>query len=83
MDRRNTCLTIRKLLVININDEHVQDYSCPRATFAFCSHRKKELRQGGLPVVLYITGYPPLEVARGNKKSYKQLQASDRASRLS
>ena len=22
----------------NINNEHTQDYSCPRATFAFCSH---------------------------------------------
>ena len=25
----------------NINNEHAQDYSCPRATFEFCSHGEK------------------------------------------
>ena len=36
----------------NINNEHAQDYSCPGATFAFCSHEEKLPRQGGLPGVV-------------------------------
>ena len=36
----------------NINNEHAQDYSCPGATFAFCSHGEKLPRQGGLPGVV-------------------------------
>ena len=36
----------------NINNEHAQDYSCPRATFAFCSDGEKLPRQGGLPGVV-------------------------------
>ena len=38
--------------ILNINNEHAQDYSCPRATFAFCSHGEKLPRQGGLPGVV-------------------------------
>ena len=33
-------LFIRKF-VPNINNEHMQDYSCPGTTFAFCSHGEK------------------------------------------
>ena len=32
----------------NINNEHAQDCSWPRATFTFCSHGEKLPRQGGL-----------------------------------
>ena len=35
----------------NIKNEHVQDCSCPVATFAFCSHGEKLPRQSGLPGV--------------------------------
>ena len=28
-------------IILNINNEHAQDYSCPGATFAFCSHGEK------------------------------------------
>ena len=46
---------IRKF-ILNINNEHAQDYSCPGATFAFCSHGEQLPRQGGLPgVVQQIT----------------------------
>ena len=31
----------------NINNEHAQDFSCPGATFAFCSRGQKLPRQGG------------------------------------
>ena len=34
------------------NNEHVQDYSCPGTTFAYCSHEEKLPRQGGLPGVV-------------------------------
>ena len=47
----------------NINNEHVQDYSYPGATFAFCSHGEKLPWQGRLPGV--VTGNPPLKVASG------------------
>ena len=40
--------------MLNINNEHVQDYSCPEATSAFCSHGETLPRQAG---------NPPLEVA--------------------
>ena len=50
----------------NINNEHVQDYSCPGATFAFCSHGEKLPRQGGLPgVIQWVTR---LKLPRGNQK---------------
>ena len=40
----------------NMNNEHAQDYSCPRATFAFCSHGEKLSCQGQLPgVVQWVT----------------------------
>ena len=38
--------------ILNVNNEHTQDYSCPGATFAFCSHEEKLPRQGGLPGVV-------------------------------
>ena len=51
----------------NINNEHAQDYSCPGATFAFCSHGEKLPWQGGLPgVVQRVTRLPKLP--RGNEK---------------
>ena len=37
--------------ILNINNERVQDYSCPGATFAFCSHGEKLPWQGRLPGV--------------------------------
>ena len=53
--------------ILNINNEHVQDYSCPGATFAFCSHGKKLPQQGGLPgVVQWVTHLSKLP--RGNEK---------------
>ena len=53
--------------ILNINNEHVQDYSCPGATFAFCSHREKLPRQGGLPgVVQRVTRLSKLP--RGSEK---------------
>ena len=53
--------------ILNINNEHVQDYSCPGATFAFCSHGEKLPRQGGLPgVVRRVTHLSKLP--RGNEK---------------
>ena len=41
--------------ILNINNEHTQDYSCPGATFTFCSHEEKLPRQGGLPSVVSYT----------------------------
>ena len=53
--------------ILNINNEPAQDYSCPRATFAFCSHGEKLPRQGGLPgVVQRVTRLSKLP--RGNEK---------------
>ena len=48
----------------NINNEHAQDYSCPGATFAFCSHGEELLRQDGLPSVV------PLKVVQGQRKTH-------------
>ena len=51
----------------NINNEHAQGYSCPGATFAFCSHGEKLPRQGGLPgVVQRVTRLSKLP--QGNEK---------------
>ena len=51
----------------NIDNEHAQGYSCPGATFAFCSHGEKLPRQGGLPgAVQRVTRLSKL--ARGNEK---------------
>ena len=36
----------------DINNERVQDYSCPTATFAFCSHGEKLSWQSRLPGVV-------------------------------
>ena len=52
----------------NINNEHVQDYSCPGTTFAFCSHGEKLRRRGGVTRCC-TTGNPPLEVAPGQRKT--------------
>ena len=53
--------------ILNINNEHAQDYSCPGATFAFCSHGEKLPRQDGLPgVVQRLTRLSKLP--RGNEK---------------
>ena len=53
--------------ILNINNEHAQDYSCPGATFAFCSHGEKLPRQGGWPgVVQRVTRLSKLP--RGNEK---------------
>ena len=68
--------------ILNINNEHAQDYSSPGATFAFCSHGEKLPRQGGLPgVVQRVTRLSKLP--RGNKKLCEQLQESDHAPRQS
>ena len=58
--------------IVNMNNEHAQDYSCPGTTFVFCSHGEKLHRQGGLSGVVQ-------RVTRllGNKNSYEQLQVSD------
>ena len=59
-------LFIRKF-ILNVNNEHAQDYSCPGATFAFCSHGEKLPRQGRLPgVVQRVTHLSKLP--RGNEK---------------
>ena len=47
--------------ILNINNEHAQDYSCPWETFTFCSHGEKLPWQSQL----YNAGNPPLEVAPG------------------
>ena len=53
--------------ILNINNEHAQDYSCPGGTFAFCLHGEKLPRQGGLPgVVQRVTRLS--ELPRGNEK---------------
>ena len=53
--------------ISNINNEHAHDYSCPGATFAFCSRREKLPRQGGLPgVVQRVMRLSKLP--RGNEK---------------
>ena len=38
--------------ILYITNEHVQDYSCPEVTFAFCSHGEKLPQQGGLPGIV-------------------------------
>ena len=53
--------------IANIDNKNAQDYSCPRATFAFCSHGEKLPWQGGLPgVVQRVTRLSKLP--RGNEK---------------
>ena len=50
--------------ILNINNEHVQDYSCPGATFAFCSNGEKSPWQGRfLGVVQRVSKLP-----RGKEK---------------
>ena len=53
----------------NIDNEHVQDCSCPGATFAFCSHGKKLPRQGRF-TRCWTTDNSPLEVAPGQRKTH-------------
>ena len=53
--------------ILNINNKHAQDYFCPGATIAFCSHGEKLPQQGGLPgVIQRITCLSKLP--RGNEK---------------
>ena len=53
--------------ILNINNKHVQDYSCPGATFAFNSHGEKLPQQGGLPgVAQWVTCL--LKLPWGNEK---------------
>ena len=49
--------------ILNINNEHAQGYSCPRATVAFRSHGEKLPRR-------CTTGNPPLEVAPGQRETH-------------
>ena len=61
--------------ILNINNEHSQDYPCPGATFAFCSHGEKLPWQGRLPgVVQRVTHLSKLPRAKTN--SCEQLQMS-------
>ena len=53
----------------NFNNEHAQDYSCPGATFVFCSHGAKLSQQGGITRCCTM-GNPPLEVAPGQRKTH-------------
>ena len=69
--------------ILNIDNEHVEDFLYPRATFGFRSSGEKLPRQGGLPGVVQQVTCMPLEVDQGNKNSCEQLQASDRALRQS
>ena len=53
--------------ILNNNNEHAQRYSCPRATFAFCSHGEKLPWQGGLPSI--VQQVPRLQtLSWGNEK---------------
>ena len=52
----------------NINNEHAQDYSCPGATFEFCSHGEKLPRQGGLPGVVQLVDKMLSKLSRGKEK---------------
>ena len=61
--------------ILNINNEHAQDYSCPGVTFAFCSPGEKLPRQGGLPASRSHPG--------ATKNLCEQLQAPDHAPRQS
>ena len=51
----------------DINNEHVQDCSCPKARFTFCPHREKLPLQGGK---VFYEGDPPLEVAPRQWKTH-------------
>ena len=63
--------------ILNINHEHAQDYSCPGATFAFCSHREKLPQQGGLSGVVQRES-ASRSCSGATKKSCEQLQASEK-----
>ena len=68
--------------ILNNNNEHAQDYSCPGATFVLCSHGEKLPRQGGLPGV--VQRVIRLSTCPGaTKNSCEQLQALDHAPRQS
>ena len=76
-------LFIRKFIP-NINNEREQDYSCPGATFVFCSHGEKLPWQGRLPGVVQCQGNPPLEVAPGEGQIHvNSYRRSDHAPRKS
>ena len=53
----------------DINNEHAQDYSCPGATFAFCSHRRK-VTSARRVTWCCTTGNLPLEVALGQRQTH-------------
>ena len=53
--------------ILNINNEHAQGYSCPGATFAFCSHGEKVPWQGRLPGVVQRVNRL-LKLPRGKEK---------------
>ena len=63
--------------ILNINNKHAQDYSCPGATFELCSHGEKVPRQGGLPGVVQRVPASQSCLA-ATKNLCEQLQASDR-----
>ena len=51
--------------ILNINNEHAQNYSCPGATFAFCSNTWRKVTLERLVTWCCTTGNPPLKVAPG------------------
>ena len=64
--------------ILNINNEHVQDYSCPGATFMFCSHGEKLPQQGGLPgVVQWVTRLSKLPRATKGPRPLESIEFPD------
>ena len=63
--------------ILNINNEYAQDYSCPAATFALCSHGEKLPRQGRLPDVVQRV-YHLSKLPQGSENSCEQLQEWNR-----
>ena len=58
-------------LILSIDNEHAQDYSCPGATFAFCSHEKSYFGKAGYPVL--YNGKPASQSCpRATKNSCEQ-----------
>ena len=54
--------------ILNINNELAQEYYCPGATFAFCSHG--EVTSARRVTRCCTTGNPPLEVAPGQGETH-------------
>ena len=59
--------------ILSINNEHVQDHSCPGAFFLM---DKSYLGKVGYPVLYNRPGISPLQVAPGQQISREQLQGS-------